>query len=119
MLNLVSRACTLSVMITSQPVNSALDSRKHKPAIRSTFLACVSIVMGCSVPPPVVVEKAVIVERQIRVPLPPDLIEPCVGQPEKTLEAPTNGDLLVNRRQWIEYASCLDSKLHQVRSVQP
>jgi hypothetical protein len=118
-LNLVSRTRTLSVMNMSHTVKSALDSKLRLP-MRSTVLSLVSMLMGCSVPPPVIVEKPVIVDREVRVSMPPDLIQPCIGRPEDlSAVSATNGVLLVNRREWMEYAACLESKLDRVRELQP
>lgn len=97
----------------------AIPMRKHTPAISSVFLACSSI-MGCKVPPPVIVEKPIIIERQVPRDLPPDIVQPCAGRPpDFAAGAPTtNGELLVNRRAWIEYSACLESKLQRVREIQ-
>jgi hypothetical protein len=70
---------------------------------------------GCSAVPPIIVEKPVEIIKEVHIPVPRDLLQGCIGKPDELAIGSKNGDLLTNRRQWIEYASCLESKLDSVR----
>lgn len=88
----------------------------------SCAIALGSIASACvSTSPPIVSKPIpVIVERDVYVSLPPDLLQACSGRPPALSEGLLNGDLL-----WIaiglerSYVPCLEGKLESIRRLQP